>query len=623
MGRIKRSGRGKMDETEEKNAANVGNNTLEMSKTSRFWGDFDIVGSSLSEIRDYILNNRRVDNETSFREVGEFHYIVYLTLNKVNGKIYVGQHKTRFLDDGYIGSGNAISSAIRKYGFENFERIVLFDFKTFEEMDEMEKEIVTNDFCGRSDTYNIISGGNVMCVEAGRRKESYLSDERRAERSKKARDVYYSFTDDERNAIICKANETRRKRRSEGLYKPAHKEHWSEEWIENNRRFQKDMYATGQWIAYNDGKTMFHNANGDIAWFGKDDVPSDEWIAGRVPTEEYLTFHRKIDSLMVELHSLGSNYTWREGDTIGLLKDKIEQFKKAKEEDERKREEWCGIFEFFKANGKAATAERFVDVESIDSMDFYFERYCKDEFERFKDKKRQVALENDAEFDRMKEELVSYGFDRKWEDYNFPKMKKMYDKFIQYKHKTDESVLKVGKIFDEFLEHGYGFVRDKYRDSNLQHKFERYLPLRYKQYVKDRYGKDIEVEENIYKPFASNNYSSRKKRTASDKEIRRREAFAEEKKMLIDELKALGSDIDYDCRAPIADLKHRLARRKAVMERKSNAVEMYEAMYKEWIVNGFKSVKEKFDYTGTKDNLKRRFAIHVKDYDKTLIEGRK
>ena len=223
----------------------------------------------------------------------------------------------------------------------------------------------------------------------------------------------------------------------------------------------------------------------------------------------------------------------------------------------------------------------------------------------------------------MKEELISHGFDRKWEDYNFQKIKKMYEKFLQYKEKVDENVVKVGKIFDEFLEHGYGFVRDKYKDSNLQHKFERYLPLRYMQYVKDRYGKDIVVEENIYKPFASNNYANRKKRTASDNEIRRREAFAEEKKRLIDELKALGSDIDYDCRAPIADLKHRLARRKAVMERKSNAVEMYVEMYREWVANGFGSVKEKFDYTGTKDNLKRRFEIHVKDYDKTLIEGRK
>jgi len=51
-------------------------------------------------------------------------FIIYKTTNLVNGKIYVGQHNTS-ADDGYLGSGNLILLAIKKYGRENFIRETL------------------------------------------------------------------------------------------------------------------------------------------------------------------------------------------------------------------------------------------------------------------------------------------------------------------------------------------------------------------------------------------------------------------------------------------------------------------------------------------------------------------
>lgn len=50
---------------------------------------------------------------------------VYKTTNLINGKIYIGQHTTENIDDGYLGSGVILQKAFKKYGKENFKREVL------------------------------------------------------------------------------------------------------------------------------------------------------------------------------------------------------------------------------------------------------------------------------------------------------------------------------------------------------------------------------------------------------------------------------------------------------------------------------------------------------------------
>lgn len=85
----------------------------------------------------------------------------------MNGKIYIGIHKQQDLGfDGYLGSGVLLHKAIKKYGENNFSRKVLFKFDTLEESRIKEKELVTEEFIARSDTYNISvggTGGNTMC----------------------------------------------------------------------------------------------------------------------------------------------------------------------------------------------------------------------------------------------------------------------------------------------------------------------------------------------------------------------------------------------------------------------------------------------------------------------------
>jgi hypothetical protein len=43
----------------------------------------------------------------------------------VNAKIYVGVHKTSNLNDGYMGSGKIIRSAMEKHGISNFSKDIL------------------------------------------------------------------------------------------------------------------------------------------------------------------------------------------------------------------------------------------------------------------------------------------------------------------------------------------------------------------------------------------------------------------------------------------------------------------------------------------------------------------
>lgn len=86
-------------------------------------------------------------------------YIIYQTKNKITNSIYIGQHKTNDLNDGYLGSGLILGRAIAKYGKENFEKTILYFCNSQEELNEKEKELVNEEFVNRPDTYNITLGG--------------------------------------------------------------------------------------------------------------------------------------------------------------------------------------------------------------------------------------------------------------------------------------------------------------------------------------------------------------------------------------------------------------------------------------------------------------------------------
>lgn len=83
-------------------------------------------------------------------------YLVYKIVNNVNGKSYIGCHKTTNKEDNYMGSGVLIKKAIEKYGIENFEKHILIECSSAEEMFEKEYELVEIS----EHSYNLNKGGH-------------------------------------------------------------------------------------------------------------------------------------------------------------------------------------------------------------------------------------------------------------------------------------------------------------------------------------------------------------------------------------------------------------------------------------------------------------------------------
>lgn len=110
----------------------------------------------------------------------ELKYIVYITVNLVNGKFYIGVHRTNpDVFDGYIGNGiyslndaktlkkkhNYFAHAVIKYGYENFKRTTIAIFPDTEEgrgaAYGLEESIVTKTLIKSKQCYNLQVGGEI------------------------------------------------------------------------------------------------------------------------------------------------------------------------------------------------------------------------------------------------------------------------------------------------------------------------------------------------------------------------------------------------------------------------------------------------------------------------------
>lgn len=162
------------------------------------------------------------------------HYLIYKITNKLNGKIYIGQHQTEDPNDGYMGSGTNIKRAIKKYGLENFSRDILYFCTDWDTMNNMEEVLVDEAFIARDDTYNLQTGGKQgFPGEETRRKLSFshlgksLSKESIEKRSAKIRGTHRS--EETRRKIGEKNRHHRRTIEEKKRLSEAAKKQWESE----------------------------------------------------------------------------------------------------------------------------------------------------------------------------------------------------------------------------------------------------------------------------------------------------------------------------------------------------------------------------------------------------------
>lgn len=81
--------------------------------------------------------------------------VIYETLNKVNGKKYIGKDSKN--NPNYLGSGKYLKLAIKKYGRENFTKNIIQYCTSLEELNQAEVEWLAKLDCKNSkDYYNAI-----------------------------------------------------------------------------------------------------------------------------------------------------------------------------------------------------------------------------------------------------------------------------------------------------------------------------------------------------------------------------------------------------------------------------------------------------------------------------------
>ena len=96
---------------------------------------------------------------------GRYHY-VYIVVNLINGKQYIGDHSTKNLNDYYIGSGTCFKDALKKYGKKSFYKQILEFFPTKKGAFDAQLRYINKFDTITPNGYNISPVGGLGCYES-------------------------------------------------------------------------------------------------------------------------------------------------------------------------------------------------------------------------------------------------------------------------------------------------------------------------------------------------------------------------------------------------------------------------------------------------------------------------
>lgn len=200
------------------------------------------------------------------------YYYIYKTTNILDGKYYIGCHQTDNINDGYLGSGKYLKSAIKKYGATNFKFEILKYAFSKDEMLKLEKELVTEEVVRDSKSYNLKiggSGGNPGIVGAFKGKQHLETTK------EKIRNASLKQITTKEKRLKCSINNWAKKNPD------AHKAHVSSMFkgkpkSENQKRKLSDA---------NKGNKLVNNGKIN-KWIKQDELPlflQKGWILGKKP----------------------------------------------------------------------------------------------------------------------------------------------------------------------------------------------------------------------------------------------------------------------------------------------------------------------------------------------------
>lgn len=123
-------------------------------------------------------------SDVNYREIRDPFGYIYITINLINGKKYLGLSTFKDGWQDYLGSGKAFKKALKKYGKENFEKHIVWICYSEEELNQSEYDLsVFLDVVESPEWYNLVFGG-------GTSRGWHPSEETRKKQSDKAKERF-------------------------------------------------------------------------------------------------------------------------------------------------------------------------------------------------------------------------------------------------------------------------------------------------------------------------------------------------------------------------------------------------------------------------------------------------